>query len=111
MVFPFTGRSQLIGGPIHWAVPFSERSEGDYSKETSRRSGAHDIFGVAHTIWFGAAHTIFCGVAHPILFGVTHTIFLVLAQRVPHNVAKTTDHLRNAQRMLGTSGGEISEKN
>ena len=25
--------------------------EGDYSKETIRRSGAHDIFGVAHTIF------------------------------------------------------------
>ncbi len=36
--------------------------EGDYSEETIRRSGAHDIFGVAHTIFFGVAHTIVSGV-------------------------------------------------
>ena len=49
--------------------------EGDYSKETIRRSDAPDIFGVAHTIFVGVAHTIFFGVAHTMFVGVTHTIF------------------------------------
>ena len=53
----------LMGVPSYWAFPFNGRSEGDYSKETIRRSGAHDIFGVAHTIFFGSgAHDISSGI-------------------------------------------------
>ena len=42
-----------------------ETIRGDYSKEAIRRSGAHDIFGVTHTIFFGVAHTIFFGAPGP----------------------------------------------
>ena len=58
-----------MGSPIQWAVV-------DGPKETVRRSGAHDVFRVAHTFVFGVAHTILFGVAHTIFFAVAHTIFV-----------------------------------
>ena len=53
---------------MDWAFPMNGRSEGDYSKETIRRSGAHDILLEWRTRYFGSgahnilrvAHTIFC---------------------------------------------------
>ena len=60
MVIPFTGSSKIWGEPIQWAAPLSWLPTGDhsketirsnYSKETIRRSGSHDIFGVAHTMF------------------------------------------------------------
>ena len=77
-------------------------------------SGAHDIFGVVHALFCGVAHTILFGVAHTKKWSGAHDMFwsgahdilwsgapLTTAQRVTHNVAKTTDHLRNAQRATG----------
>ena len=55
-------------------VPFNGRSERDYSKETIRRSGAHDISGVAHTIFVGSgAHDICWEWRTRYLLGVAHT--------------------------------------
>jgi hypothetical protein len=75
-----------MGGPIKLAAhrrPFEgdysiQLFEGDYPKEWFPRyfwRGAHDVFGVVHTICFGVAHTIFVGVPHAIFVGVAHTIF------------------------------------
>ena len=62
--------------------------------------------GVGHTIFFewrtryvwNGAHDIFRSGAHDILWS---GVPLATAQRVTHNVAKTIDHLRNAQRATG----------
>ena len=118
-------RSHLLGVPIYWAFPVNGRSHlmggpketirrrlseetirGDYSKETIRRSGAHDIFGVAHTMFFGVAHTIFCGVAHTIFCGArtTHHCTTRNAQRRQNHrslAQRTTRNGRAAAEPLG----------